>query len=218
MGLFRPYEPAKPAETATQAHPVEPVPSASAGRTKGASSAAAASTSSPPLTEAASGRPVRKSVPTPSRREAEAARRQRLNPVRTKKEAKAYQREQQAKARQRAMAATESRPEMVLMRDYVDARWNVAEFMLPVMITMLALSMVGNVWPPLVVITMVATWVLLAAVLLDLTIMWRGFKKVLAERYPNSSPKGLMMMAANRAMMMRRFRNPPARIKRGESY
>ncbi len=199
MGLFRPYEPNKPAD-------------------KTATIRAVGTAVEPETTEAAPGRPARKSVPTPSRRDAEAARRQRLNPVRTKKEAKAYEREQATKVRQRAMAATEARPEMVLMRDHVDSRWNVAEFMLPVMITVLAISMLGNVWEPLVLITMVATWVLLALVLIDLTVMWRGYKKLLAQRLPHSSPKGLLMVAVNRAMMMRRFRTPPARLKRGESF
>ena len=65
---------------------------------------------------------------------------------------------------------------------------------------------------------MIATWSLLALVLVDLTILWRGFKKVLGERYPRSSPKGLLMLTVNRAMQMRRFRQPPARIKRGQDY
>ncbi len=197
MGLFRPYEPGTPA-----AKPA----------------AAPTTTPEPAVVAEEPGRPSRKSVPTPSRRDAEAARRQRLNPVRTKKEAKAYEREQRARIRQKAMADTDARPEMALMRDHVDARWNVAEFMLPVMIVILALSMFGNVVPELVLGTMVATWVLLAAVLIDLTLMWRGYKKLLAERFPRSSTKGLMMVAVNRAMQMRRFRQPPARIKRGASY
>lgn len=201
MGLFRPYEPGKPADNTET------------GR--------AAGTATTPVPTAAAapddipGRPARKSVPTPTRRQAELERRQRLNPVRTKKQARAYDREQQAKGRQKAMAASESRPEMVLMRDWVDSRWNIAEFMLPVMIVVLALSMLGNAWQPLVIGTMVATWVLLAAVLVDLTLMWRGFKRLLSQRLPNSLPKGIMMIAVNRAMMIRRFRNPPARIKRG---
>ena len=47
--------------------------------------------------------------------------------------------------------------------------------------------------------------------------MWRGFKKVLAERLPKAPPKGLLMYGMNRMIQIRRFRMPPPRIKRGES-
>ena len=75
-----------------------------------------------------------------------------------------------------------------------------------------------NILDKVVLGTMIATWALLAAVVVDLTIMWRSFKRLLSERYPRTSPKGLLMMAVNRAMQIRRFRQPPARIKRGASY
>jgi len=204
VGLFRPYEPGKPADKTASAAP------ATAGST-GAAPAVSTTDTTP-------GRPTRKAVPTPTRRQAELDRRQRLNPVRTKKEAKAFERDQRAKVRQKAMVEAESRPEMVLLRDHIDARWNVAEFMLPIMLVVLAVSMFGNAYSPLVLGTMIATWVLLAVVILDLTVMWRSYKKLLAERFPRATPKGLLMMGVNRAMQIRRFRQPPARIKRGSSY
>jgi len=204
VGLFRPYEPGKPADKTASAAP------ATAGST-GAAPAVSTTDTTP-------GRPTRKAVPTPTRRQAELDRRQRLNPVRTKKEAKAFERDQRAKVRQKAMVEAESRPEMVLLRDHIDARWNVAEFMLPIMLVVLAVSMFGNTYSPLVLGTMIATWVLLAVVILDLTVMWRSYKKLLAERFPRATPKGLLMMGVNRAMQIRRFRQPPARIKRGSSY
>ena len=55
-------------------------------------------------------------------------------------------------------------------------------------------------------------------VLLDCFLMWRGFKKVLAERLPKASPEGLLMYGMNRSIQIRRFRMPAARIKRGEEY
>jgi len=48
--------------------------------------------------------------------------------------------------------------------------------------------------------------------------MWRGFKKVLAERLPRVSPKGLLMYGMNRMIQIRRFRMPSPRIKRGDVY
>ena len=56
------------------------------------------------------------------------------------------------------------------------------------------------------------------AVFVDGYLMWRGFKKVLAERLPKESPKGLLMYGMTRSIQIRRFRMPPPRIKRGEAY
>ena len=38
--------------------------------------------------------------------------------------------------------------------------------------------------------------------------MWRGFKKVLADRLPKASPKGLLMYGMTRSTQIRRFRIP----------
>jgi hypothetical protein len=48
--------------------------------------------------------------------------------------------------------------------------------------------------------------------------MWRGFKRVLAERIPNASTKGLLMYGMTRSTQIRRFRMPPPRLKRGDAY
>jgi hypothetical protein len=48
--------------------------------------------------------------------------------------------------------------------------------------------------------------------------MWRGFKRVLAERLPNGSTKGLLLYGITRATQIRRFRMPPPRVKRGEKF
>ena len=82
----------------------------------------------------------RKSGPTPTRRQAEAARMARLNP---KLSAKEQRRQAAAGNRERRMAAMEARdatPEKELLRDMIDARWGLGEFLLPAMILVLVLA------------------------------------------------------------------------------
>ena len=104
------------------------------------------------------------------------------------------------------------------MRDYVDARFNLGEFLLPSLVVILAGSFMSQVWPPITLIATLVMYIYIILVLVDGFLMWRGFKKVLAERLPKASPKGLLMYGMNRCIQIRRFRMPPPRLKRGESY
>jgi hypothetical protein len=117
------------------------------------------------------------------------------------------------------MAARDATPEKQLLRDYVDARFSLGEFLLPSLVVILALSFLGPLLGSgITVISTVVMYLFIIAVLIDGLLMWRGFKKVLAQRLPRSSPKGLGMYGMNRTIQIRRFRIPPPRIKRGDAY
>ena len=160
----------------------------------------------------------RKSGPTPSRKEAEAARRQRVTQTYSKREARQLNARQNRSERMRALAARDSTPEKALMRDYVDHRFSIGEILLPALVLILALSFLNTLFPQAAVFGTVLMYVYVLAVLVDLFLMWRGFKKVLAKRIPGASTRGLAFYGANRAIQIRRFRIPPPRIKRGEAY
>ena len=160
----------------------------------------------------------RKPGPTPSRKEAEAARRQRLTQTYSKREARAMSSRQNRAERMKALAARDSTPEKALMRDYVDARFSIGEILLPALVLILATSFLNTIFPQAAIIGTVVMYVYVLLVLGDLFLMWRGFKKVLAKRLPGSSTKGLAFYGSNRAIQIRRFRIPPPRIRRGESY
>ena len=160
----------------------------------------------------------RKSGPTPSRKEAEAARRQRVTQTYSKREARQLNARQNRSERMRALAARDSTPEKALMRDYVDHRFSIGEILLPALVLILALSFLNTLFPQAAVFGTVLMYVYVLAVLVDLYLMWRGFKKVLAKRIPGASTRGLAFYGANRAIQIRRFRIPPPRIKRGEAY
>lgn len=162
--------------------------------------------------------PAKKDRPTPTRKEAEAARRQRvtrqLSPREARREASAKNRAE----RMRALNAREAQPEKALMRDYIDARFSLGEFLLPSLVVILALSFLSSVYGPITVIATIVMYVYIISVLLDGFVMWRGFKKVLAQRLPQTSTKGLLMYGMNRMIQIRRFRMPAPRLKRGEAY
>lgn len=160
----------------------------------------------------------RKPGPTPSRREAEAARRQRVTQTYTKRESRALSSKQNRSDRMRAMAARDNTPEKALMRDYVDARFSIGEVLLPALVLILAISFLNSVFPQAAVIGTVVMYLYVLLVIGDLYVMWRGFKKVLATRLPGTSTRGLLFYGANRAIQIRRFRIPAPRVKRGEKF
>jgi hypothetical protein len=162
--------------------------------------------------------PSKKETPTPTRRQAIAARQQRLNPVVSKKEARQRDRVAKDKLRQDSFQRVHDRGVSTLIRDYIDSRWSVAEFVLPVMLLVLVTVFVGGQYTALVQIAMIITWTLLGLMVLDTFLMWRGCKKAIQRYFPNEPLKGKFGYAASRTMMMRRTRQPRAVVKRGSKF
>jgi hypothetical protein len=160
----------------------------------------------------------KKDRPTPTRKEAEAARRQRMNTTLSKKQSRAAASRQSRSERMKTISAREAVPEKVLMRDYIDARFNLGEFLLPSVVVILAVTLLGSYWPVVTLIATMAMYLFIIGVFVDGYLMWRGFKKVLAKRLPKASPKGLLLYGMTRSTQIRRFRSPAPRIKRGETY
>ena len=171
-----------------------------------------------------------KNRPTPKRKDQEAARKQPLV-VADRKQAKqldkAKRNAQLAKTRQAMLTgddaglpARDKGPVRRFMRDHIDARWNLAEFMLPVMLIVLALSFIrpeGAANTILFFVTVLTYTVLLVAVG-DTLWMWRGLKKKLAAKFGDEAAgaKGNGMYAAMRAFQLRRSRMPRPMVARGE--
>ena len=174
---------------------------------------------------AATAREGAKNRPTPKRREQEAARKRPLVETDRKKARTAdrtKRREQLAKQRQAMLTGDETHlpardkgPAKRFIRDYVDARWGIAEFMLPVMLIVLALSFVRQSWAMLIVFTLV--YGLIAAAVVDTYLMWRRVKRRLVEKFGESAvARGDGFYAAMRAFQMRRTRMPRPIVARGD--
>jgi len=167
-----------------------------------------------------------KNRPTPKRKDQEAARKQPLV-VADRKQAKqvdkAKRNEQLAKTRQAMLTGDDSGlpardkgPVRRYMRDYIDARWNLAEFMLPVMLVVLALSFLRT--STILFFVTILTYTVLLVAVADTFFMYRSVRKKIAAKFGDeaASAKGNGMYAAMRAFQLRRSRMPRALVKRGE--
>jgi hypothetical protein len=166
-----------------------------------------------------------KNRPTPKRREQEAARRRPLvttDRKAAKRDEQLKRREASARMRQAMVTGDEAHlpardkgPERRFIRDHVDARWNVGEFMLPVMLVVLALSFVRQSWALMIVF--IAVYGVLLVAVVDAVLMWRKLKKRLVAKFgADSVPRGGAMYAVMRAFQMRRSRMPKPQVQRGQ--
>ncbi|MBW3091696.1 DUF3043 domain-containing protein [Bifidobacterium sp. 82T10] len=186
-----------------------------------------------PVEEAKTPAPARgekKNRPTPKMKQAQNQNLRPLVPADRKASAK------EAKARLRAkedaeyeamqtgdinhMPKAERLPWRVYIRDYVDARFNLGEFFIPVAIVILFGSMiVTTVYPQLSLPLMILMYVYLFAVIIDVWLMWRKLKVKLVEKYGEKAvAKGMRSgtYAWSRAIQVRRWRLPKPRYpKRG---
>ncbi len=169
-----------------------------------------------------------KNRPTPKRKDQEAARKQPLV-VADRKQAKqidkAKRQEQLAKTRQAMISGDDAGlptrdkgPVRRYMRDHIDARWNLAEFMLPVMLIVLALSFIRTGGGVILFFVTILTYTVLLLAVADTFFMYRSLKKKLAAKFGDdaAAAKGNGMYAAMRAFQMRRSRMPRTQVKRGE--
>jgi hypothetical protein len=169
-------------------------------------------------------RPGAKNRPTPKRRDQEAARRQPLV-VTDRKAAKAADRAKRVEASSRmrqAMITGDDRylpardrgPLRRFVRDSVDARWCLAEFLLPFMVLVLFLQFIRASWAT---IAFVGVYVLVLFAVVDGFFAWRGIKKRLRAKFgPDVNLKGLAAYTTMRMMQIRPTRMPRPQVARGQ--
>lgn len=166
-----------------------------------------------------------KGAPTPSRRQQEAARKRPLVPT-DRKEAARVARQKQAEAREKArigMAAGDDRyltardrgPQRRYVRDYVDARFSIGEFLIPVMLIVIILTFLP--WPEMQVYGLFALWGFFLIAVIDCVAL--GFlvrRRIGAKFGATKVERGLRWYAAMRALQLRVMRLPKPQVKRGQ--
>jgi Protein of unknown function (DUF3043) len=181
---------------------------------------------SPRSAEAAKGRP------TPKRSEAERNRRQPITGSGSRSRAPAAPRTPEEKARARgdrarkyeAMKQGESwalnprdrGPARALARDYIDAKRRVSEFYMYILVVLLAAVFLRNKTEQQYISPLVL--VLVVIIVIDAQIIRRSLRKLVAERLPGESTRGLTMYAVMRALQIRRFRIPAPRVRPGDKF
>jgi len=163
---------------------------------------------------------------TPSRREAEQARRRPLVPTdrkqaqRTSRAAAAADRERMrlgmARGEERYLPARDKGPQRRFVRDSIDARWTIGEFLIPIFIVFF----VGTFVTP-IGIQVYLEFVLygvLALTILDALIAAWSIRRRLAARLggPDKVERGLNFYTVMRAAQFRSLRTPKPQVKRGD--
>ena len=172
--------------------------------------------------EAAKGRP------TPKRSEAEAKRRQPITGSRAP--AAPRTKEDKAKARTARVGRYEAMkrgeawalnprdrgPARALARDYVDSKRRVSEYYMYVLVVLLAAVFLKSKGAQEIISPLVL--VLIVVIVVDALLIRRGLHKLITERLPSESTRGLTMYALMRALQIRRFRVPAPRVGPGDEF
>ena len=166
-----------------------------------------------------------KGRPTPKRSEAQSQRRSVASTPTTRKEGAKRQRDERRAAMERQRQALASGDERYLpardkgpvrrfARDFVDSRFCVAEFFLPMAVVILVLSMVRV--GALQSIALLLWLFVIVLIIVDSISIAIRLRKQLATRFPNERTKGAVAYALMRSLQMRRLRLPKPQVKRGE--
>ena len=182
--------------------------------------------SQPAVSDDSSSTPAGKGRPTPKRKDAQAANKRPLVNTDRKSARKAdagkarVQRDLELKAMQtgdeKNMPARDRGPQRRFMRDAVDARWNLGEFMIPVAIVlfivqlMFAKSLVGE-------IAINVLFLFIVALSFDCLLLWRSVKKRMRAKFGADVPlKGAAFYTVSRSLQIRRSRLPKPQVKHGQ--
>ncbi|MCU1401978.1 MAG: hypothetical protein JWM70_302 [Microbacteriaceae bacterium] len=105
-------------------------------------------------------------------------------------------------------------PQRRYIRDYIDARFNVGEIMIPALFVIIILSFINN--PIVQVVSVIALWAFFLVAVADCIVV--GFvinRKLVAKFGADRMQKGNRWYAAMRALQLRLMRLPKPQVKRG---
>jgi len=173
-----------------------------------------------------------KGRPTPKRSVAERNRRQPITGSGSRSRAPATPRtpEDKAKARSErgrkyeAMKKGESwalnprdrGPAKALARDYIDSKRRISEYYMYILVLLLAAVFLRNKTEQQYISPLVL--VLVVIIVIDAQVIRRSLRKLVGERLPGESTRGLTMYAVMRALQIRRFRMPAPRVRPGDKF
>ncbi len=177
-------------------------------------------TESEPTPESTTG----KGHATPTRKEKEAARKQPLVSG-DRREARRRARTQAQLQREKArvgMAAGDEKflpmrdrgPQKRYVRDYVDARFNVGEVMIPLMLIVIILTFIPS--PDVQSIGIVSLWAFFIVAIGDAIVLGLVVSRKLKDKFGADRVEKVRWYAAMRALQLRMMRLPKPQVKRGK--
>ena len=168
---------------------------------------------------------------TPSRKERGAANKRPLVPDDRRAAAKAN-RAALAADRERArigMASGDERylprrdrgPQRKFVRDYVDARWNIGELMVPLMLIVIVMTFADTVYVSglsLAELGVISMWAFIILVFIDGYVLNFLIRRRVKQKFGvENVERGLGWYAAMRALQLRPMRMPKPQVRRGQS-
>lgn len=168
-------------------------------------------------------KPQGKGRPTPSRKEAEAARKAAAKKPVTRKDQAAARASSSARMREamktgdeRYLPARDKGPVKRFVRDYVDSKFTVAELVIPLLLVATAVTFVVRNVQVDSAATAAETLVLLVAAV-NLVILRFMVMKQVRRRFPAASTRGLTSYTMLRALQLRFLRMPKPQVKIGQT-
>jgi hypothetical protein len=173
---------------------------------------------------------VGKGHPTPTRKEAEAQRKQTLkvssDPKAAKRAAKERAAQERAASRAALLAGDESAlpprdagPVKRYVRDYIDSRWAAAELFMPLALLVLVVGFLPwRSWGLVNAQGYVSMlWLVLTLfIIVDTTVLMMRMSRELKKQWPaDADRKGAAFYGLMRVLQIRRLRLPPPRLRRG---
>lgn len=166
-----------------------------------------------------------KGAPTPTRKAQEAARKRPLVPE-DRKASKAAERvavqDQRLKMRkaldtgdERFLPVRDKGPQKRFVRDYVDARFTLGEYLMFGALLFVLVSLLVPSSSPQMIYVLIGFWVMFLAVFVDVFILSRQLRKRLTEKF-GEVQRGSIWYGSMRALQFRRLRLPKPQVKRGD--
>ncbi|WP_253206281.1 DUF3043 domain-containing protein [Curtobacterium aetherium] len=164
-----------------------------------------------------------KGRPTPSRREREAANRRPIvgNSPADKKAARARLNSDRERARvgmangeERYLPAKDRGEQRRFIRDFIDARWNVGEVMMPVLVLFLLVGFIAA-QTAAASYSLLFVWAFVVLFVLDCVVLWFAMRRRFTAA-GQALQRGTFLYILTRAWQLRFLRLPKPQVKRGQ--
>jgi Protein of unknown function (DUF3043) len=131
----------------------------------------------------------------------------------TSKEDRQRRNEAMRRGEEWALPARDRGPVKALVRDYVDSRRRISEYYMYVMLILVILLFIRV--PSIQRLAEPVVLLLIVFVIVDAWLLRMSLKRLIAQRLPGQSARGVTIYAVFRALQIRRFRVPPPRVTPG---
>jgi hypothetical protein len=112
-------------------------------------------------------------------------------------------------------------PQRKFVRDYVDARWNIGELMVPLMLIVIVMTFADTVYVSglsLAELGVISMWAFIIVVFIDGYVLNFLIRRRVKQKFGvENVERGLGWYAAMRALQLRPMRMPKPQVRRGQS-